>query len=93
MVVTHKTRVPIVEQIKLINECRYSGMIDAVWCHENGIFVNTFYNWGSRCRKASADQITEPNCGLHVEPLPKRDAVSIDIVLDQLPKQNAANAP
>ena len=32
---TRKTRVPMVEQIRLINECRQSGMTDADWCREN----------------------------------------------------------
>ena len=34
---TRKTRVPMVEQIRLINECRQSGMTDADWCRENDI--------------------------------------------------------
>ena len=42
---TRKARVPMAEQIKLINECRQSGMIDADWCRENDIAVSTFYNW------------------------------------------------
>ena len=54
---TRKARVPMAEQIKLINECRQSGMTDADWCRENDIVVSTFYNWVSRCRKAAADQI------------------------------------
>ena len=44
---TRKTRVPMVEQIRLINECRQSGMTDADWCRENDIAVSTFYNWVS----------------------------------------------
>lgn len=36
---TRKTRVPMVEQIRLINECRQSGMTDADWCRENDIAV------------------------------------------------------
>ena len=54
---TRKTRVPMVEQIRLINECRQSGMTDADWCRENDIAVSTFYNWVSRCRKTATDQI------------------------------------
>ena len=50
---TRKTRVPMVEQIRLINECRQSGMTDADWCRENDIAVSTFYNWVSRCRKTA----------------------------------------
>ena len=47
---TRKTRVPMVEQIRLINECRQSGMTDAGWCRENDIAASTFYNWVSRNR-------------------------------------------
>ena len=33
---TRKARVPMTEQIRLINECRQSGITDADWCRENG---------------------------------------------------------
>mgnify|MGYP000233644627 CR=1 FL=1 len=46
---TRKTRVPMVEQIRLINECRQSGVTDADWCRENDIAVSTFYNWVMPC--------------------------------------------
>ena len=46
---TRKARVPMAEQLRLINECRQSGMTDADWCRENDIAVSTFYNWVSRC--------------------------------------------
>ena len=39
---TCKARVPMAEQIRLINECRQSGMTDADWCRENDIAVSTF---------------------------------------------------
>lgn len=58
MVATRKARVPMAEQIRLVNECRKSGMTDADWCRENGIAASTFYNWVSLCRQAAADQIT-----------------------------------
>ena len=32
MAATRKARVPMTEQIRLINECRKSGMTDADWC-------------------------------------------------------------
>ena len=71
---TRKTRVPMVEQIRLINECRQSGMTDADWCRENDIAVSTFYNWVSRWRKTAADQIPAANYG-HLEvPRPKHTA-------------------
>ena len=40
-----KARVSMAEQIRLINECRQSGMTDADWCRENDIAASTFYNW------------------------------------------------
>ena len=63
-----KARVSMAEQIRLINECRQSGMTDADWCRENDIAASTFYNWVSRCRKATADQIPAPNYGHLEEP-------------------------
>ena len=42
---TRKSRVPKEEQLKLINECRTSGMTDIDWCREHGIAVSTFYYW------------------------------------------------
>lgn len=90
MAATRKARVPMAEQIRLINECRQSGMTDADWCRENGIAVSTFYNWVSRCRKAAADQIPAPNYG-HLEvPRSRQDVVPIDIVPDHLPEQHTA---
>ena len=91
MAATRKARVPMAEQIRLINECRQSGMTDAEWCRENDIAVSTFYNWVSRCRKAAAEQIPAPNYGHHAVPLPKQDVVPIDIVPDHLPEQHAAS--
>ena len=88
---TRKPRVPMLEQIRLINECRQSGMTDANWCRENDIAVSTFYNWVSRCRKTAADQIPAANYG-HLEvPRPKQDVVPIDIVPDHIPEQHTAS--
>lgn len=88
MTTTRRKNVPMKEQINLINECRKSGLTDADWCRENGIAPSTFYNWVSRCRKASAD-ILGPNYGHKETPRPKQDIVSIDIVPEKLPEQPA----
>ena len=82
MTATRKARVPMAEQIRLINECRQSGMTDADWCRENDIAVSTFYNWVSLCRKAAVDQIPAPNYGHCEIPHSKQDVVPIDIVPD-----------
>lgn len=91
MSVTRKTRVLMPEQIRRINECRQSGMTDADWCRENGIAVSTFYNWVSRCRKATADQILPPNYGHLEDPRPRQDVVPIDLVPDSFSEQHASS--
>ena len=40
------------EQIKLIMECRQSGLSDYQWCKQEGIKPGTFYNWVSKLRKS-----------------------------------------
>ena len=39
------------EQIRLIMECRQSGLSDYQWCRQQGIKPGTFYNWVSKLRK------------------------------------------
>ena len=85
MASTRKARVPMAEQIRLINGCRQSGLTDADWCRENDIVASTFYNWVSRCRKVAADY------GYPPVPRPKQDVVSIDIVPNHIPEQNTAS--
>ena len=91
MAATRKARVHMTEQIRLINECRKSGMTDADWCRENDICLSTFYNWISRCRKAAAGQIPAPNYGHHEEPDPKQAVDAIDIDPDCIQEQNVAS--
>ena len=40
------------EQLKLIMECRQSGLSDYQWCQKQGINAGTFYNWVSKLRKS-----------------------------------------
>ena len=40
------------EQLKLIMECRTSGLSDYQWCENQGIHPGTFYNWVSKLRKS-----------------------------------------
>ena len=76
---TRKSRVPKEEQLKLINECRTSGMTDIDWCREHGIAVSTFYYWVKQLQKEAA-QIPAPAYGHSENPRPKQDVVPIDIV-------------
>ena len=88
---TRKARVPMIEQIRLINECRQSGMTDADWCRENDIAVSTFCNRANRCRKTAADQIKAANYG-HLEvPRQKQDVAPVGIVPDHIPEQHTAS--
>ena len=40
------------DQIRLIMECRQSGLSDYQWCEQNGIHPGNFYNWVSKLRKS-----------------------------------------
>lgn len=39
------------DQIRLIMECRQSGLSDYQWCKQSGIHPGNFYNWVSKLRK------------------------------------------
>lgn len=39
------------EWMKLVTECRQSGLTDAAWCTEHGISPSFFYNAVTRLRK------------------------------------------
>lgn len=39
------------DQIRLIMECRKSGLSDYQWCKQNSIHPGNFYNWVSKLRK------------------------------------------
>ena len=48
------------EWMKLVTECRQSGLTDAAWCHEHGISPSCFYNAVTRLRKRAC-QIPDPS--------------------------------
>lgn len=47
------------EWMKLVTECRQSGLTDAAWCAEHGISPSSFYNAVTRLRKRAC-QIPDP---------------------------------
>ena len=47
------------EWMKLVTECRQSGLTDAAWCTEHGISPSSFYNAVTRLRKRAC-QIPDP---------------------------------
>ncbi len=71
------------EQIRLIKECRRSGMTDADWRRAHGIVPSTFYHWIMRCKAKDPDQIEPPRYGHSVEPRPQQEEVPVNIIPDE----------
>ena len=67
------------EQLKLITECRQSGLSDYQWCHANDIHPRTFYNWISRLRKRG---MTIPCSAAATEPTAAglQEVVRVDLI-------------
>ena len=66
------------EQIKLIMECRRSGLSDYQWCKNQGINPGTFYNWVSKLRKSG---YTFPEPASKSNALPNiQEVVKIDLI-------------
>ena len=40
------------EQLRLITECRQSGLTNYEWCHQHNIKVSTFYAWVHRLKQS-----------------------------------------
>ena len=89
-----KKRVCKADQIRLIMECRQSGLSDYQWCEKNGIHPGTFYNWVSKLRKSG---YTFPESEARSNAIPARqDVVKVDVVSCQEPspviEQNVSRA-
>ena len=66
------------EQLKLIMECRSSGLSDYQWCEAHGIHSGTFYNWVSKLRKAG---VTIPDSeSKHLGTPVHQEIVKVDLV-------------
>jgi len=73
------------EQLKLIMECRSSGLSDYQWCETQGIHPGTFYNWVSKLRKAG---VTIPDSeSKHLGTPVNQEVVKVDLV------SNSTSAP
>ena len=75
-----KPKVSRDEQIRLIHECRSSGMSDSQWCLQHGIRPGTFYNWVSRIKKKGDAYIPAPGGAAEYWPEAKPDIVQINLV-------------
>lgn len=66
------------EQMKLIMECRTSGLYDYQWCQSKGIHPGTFYNWISKLRKKG---VTIPDSeSKTIGTALKQEVVKVDLI-------------
>lgn len=65
------------DQIRLIMECRKSGLSDYQWCEKNGIHPGTFYNWVSKLRKRGYT-FPESEAKLNATPI-MQEVVKVDL--------------
>ena len=73
-----KQRVCKDDQLKLIMECRQSGLSDYQWCKKNGIHPGNFYNWVSKLRKSG---YTFPEPASKSNALPNiQEVVKVDLI-------------
>lgn len=71
------------EQIRLIMECRKSGLSDKQWCEHNGIHPDNFYNWESKLRK-SGYTFPESEAKSNATPT-MQEVVKVDLIQCQKP--------
>ena len=84
------------EQIKLIMECRRSGLSDYQWCKTKDIKPGTFYNWVSKLKKSgyAVPESKSKSTGIPV----RQDVVKLDLIDHEIPapvmvEQNASRLP
>jgi transposase-like protein len=73
-----KNRVCKEDQIKLVMECRGSGLSDYQWCMKKGIHPGNFYNWVSKLRKNGytfPDTETKTNASPNIQEVVKVDLI------------------
>lgn len=65
------------DQIKLIMECRRSGLSDYQWCEQNGIYPGNFYNWVSKLRKSgyTFPEAAKSNASPNIQEVVKMDFI------------------
>ena len=76
------------EQIKLIMECRRSGLTDFEWCRQHNIKVGTFYNWVKRLKQAEGITFPRGNktdCAVFCQ----QEVVRLDVLQAPVPIPSA----
>lgn len=76
------------EWMKLVLECRKSGMSDRQWCNANDISYYTFASAIKTLRRMNYEVPKSRGLDIHDLTIPKQDVVKVDIVSDiQPPKE------
>ena len=71
------------KHIRLIMECRQSGLTDYQWCEQNDIHPGNFYNWVSKLRKHG---YTFPESAAKSNAVPNvQEVVKVDLIPSQEP--------
>lgn len=71
------------DQIRLIMECRQSGLSDYQWCEQNSVYPGNFYNWVSKLRKQG---YTFPESEAKSNALPNvQEVVKVNLIQSQVP--------
>lgn len=69
------------DQIRMIMECRRSGLSDYQWCEQNGVYPGNFYNWVSKLRKQG---YTFPKSEAKANVLPNiQEVVKVELIQPQ----------
>jgi transposase-like protein len=71
-------RIPEDEQLRLINECRKSGLTDCQWCQLHDIKPGTFYNWVKRLRQKGCIDAHESHETVYATPV-QQEVVQISL--------------
>lgn len=83
-------RVTTDEQLRLIMECRQSGLSDYQWCLVNDIKPSTFYNWINRNRKRG---MAIPMSSDNVKNTSTSPTLQEVVKVDLLPESKSVPAP
>ena len=55
--------------LRVIHECRTSGLTNRAWCEQNGISLKNYYYWIAKIRKLAVEDIPRKQYGVSL-PLP-----------------------
>ena len=81
------------EKLKLIMECRASGLSDSQWCRMHGIPPSTMYTWIHRFRELGYPEIPLKEIEETTVIVPPQEVVKLEIVSDEDDSFEQLNAP